>query len=46
MLFFAYVVGWIVVTAPILNSTLREELRRHDRSEQAEPPGSSAAFPH
>lgn len=29
MLFFAYLVGRIVVTAPILNSTVHEELRRH-----------------
>jgi uncharacterized BrkB/YihY/UPF0761 family membrane protein len=38
LLFFAYLVGWIIVTAPILNSTLREECHRHDRSRQAEPP--------
>jgi len=37
MLFFAYLVGRIVVTAPILNSALREELRPHDPSGQAEP---------
>jgi uncharacterized BrkB/YihY/UPF0761 family membrane protein len=37
MLFFAYLIGRIVVTAPILNSTLHEELRRHDRSRQDEP---------
>ena len=44
ILFFAYLVGRIVVTAPILNSTLREELRRHDRSRQAEPPASPPAL--
>jgi uncharacterized BrkB/YihY/UPF0761 family membrane protein len=44
MLFFAYLVGRIVVTAPILNSTLREELRSHDPSGRAEPPGGPAAF--
>jgi uncharacterized BrkB/YihY/UPF0761 family membrane protein len=44
MLFFAYLVGRIVVTAPILNSTLREELRRHDRSGQAEPPAGPPAL--
>lgn len=34
MLFFAYLVGRIVVTAPILNSTVHEELRRHGRKER------------
>lgn len=32
MLFFAYLVGWIVVTAPILNSSLHDELRRQRRN--------------
>jgi uncharacterized BrkB/YihY/UPF0761 family membrane protein len=32
MLFFAYLVGRIVVTAPILNSTVHEELSRHRRT--------------
>lgn len=31
MLFFAYLVGRIVVTAPILNSSLHDELRRESR---------------
>jgi uncharacterized BrkB/YihY/UPF0761 family membrane protein len=31
MLFFAYLVGRIVVTAPILNSSLHDELRRQSR---------------
>jgi uncharacterized BrkB/YihY/UPF0761 family membrane protein len=44
VLFFAYVVGRIVVTAPILNSTLREELRRQDRRDQAEPPAGPPAL--
>ncbi len=43
MLFFAYLVGRIVVTAPILDSTLHEELRRQDRSRQGEPPDGPAA---
>ncbi len=36
MLFFAYLVGWIVVAAPILNSSLHEELRRRGREESDE----------
>jgi len=34
MLFFAYLVGRIVVTAPILDSALHDELRRHRRKKQ------------
>jgi len=37
VLFFAYLVGRIVVTAPILNSALRDELRPNKPSGRAEP---------
>jgi membrane protein len=37
VLFFMWVVGWIVVTAPVLNSSLYEELQRRARHEESEP---------
>jgi len=40
MLFFMWVVGRIVVTAPILNSSLHDELRGRDRKA-----GEAAIFP-
>jgi hypothetical protein len=36
MLFFMWVVGRIVVTAPILNSSLHDELRGRDPHEEGE----------
>jgi membrane protein len=38
VLFFMWVVGWIVVTAPILNSSLHEELRGRSPEEEGELP--------
>jgi uncharacterized BrkB/YihY/UPF0761 family membrane protein len=38
ILFFGWVVGWIAVTAPILNSSVHEELQRTARHEREEPP--------
>jgi uncharacterized BrkB/YihY/UPF0761 family membrane protein len=38
VLFFMWVVGWIVVTAPILNSSLHEELQGRARHEEGELP--------
>jgi uncharacterized BrkB/YihY/UPF0761 family membrane protein len=43
VLFFMWVVGRIVVTAPILDSALHEELGRHDRGERDEPAAHPAA---
>jgi uncharacterized BrkB/YihY/UPF0761 family membrane protein len=37
VLFFGWVVGWILVTAPILNSSLDEDIRERARHDQAEP---------
>jgi uncharacterized BrkB/YihY/UPF0761 family membrane protein len=37
VLFFMWVVGWIVVTSPILNSSLHEELRGRDLHDEREP---------
>ena len=42
LLFFMYVVGRIVVTAPILNSSLHEELKGRRRREEAETPVPAA----
>jgi hypothetical protein len=42
LLFFMYVVGRIVVTAPILNSSLHEELRGRSPHEDGEMPVSPA----
>jgi uncharacterized BrkB/YihY/UPF0761 family membrane protein len=38
ILFFMWAVGWIVVTAPILNSSLHDELRGRAEQEKDEPP--------
>ena len=40
LLFFMYVVGRIVVTAPILNSSLHEELEGRARSEHGDTPST------
>jgi len=37
VLFFGWVVGWLVVTSPILNSSLHEDLQERARHEDAEP---------
>jgi uncharacterized BrkB/YihY/UPF0761 family membrane protein len=38
VLFFMWVLGWIVVTAPILNNSLHEELQGRHRPEGGESP--------
>ena len=45
LLFFMYFVGRLVVTAPILNSSLHHELRKHGGDARAERLKSSAASP-
>jgi uncharacterized BrkB/YihY/UPF0761 family membrane protein len=37
VLFFMWVVGWIIVTSPILNSSLHQELRGRAQPEEREP---------
>jgi uncharacterized BrkB/YihY/UPF0761 family membrane protein len=38
ILFFMWAVGWIIVTAPILNSSLHDELRGRALNDEGEPP--------
>jgi hypothetical protein len=43
VLFFGWVVGWLVVTAPILNSSLDDDLQARARHEEGEPPDDACS---